>query len=141
VTPSAQIAHFTKRENTVLPMKMPSPMRRWEDQLPRWEKTACAKACTFCVAVYSGEYCAGYYALSQRCWVRARILALCHAAPAIGVAVVADGLDAALPQTIHQRLWREFDSLADVITFGVAPALLAWMWDWPAAGNRGFRGA
>ena len=23
---------------------------------------------------------------------------------------------------------RELDSLADVITFGVAPALLAWMW-------------
>jgi CDP-diacylglycerol--serine O-phosphatidyltransferase len=53
-----------------------------------------------------------------------------HAAKAIGVAIVADGLDgriARLTKTASD-FGRELDSLADVITFGVAPAVLAWMW-------------
>jgi len=52
------------------------------------------------------------------------------AAKAIGIAVVADGLDgfvARLTGTTSD-FGREFDSLADAITFGVAPALLALMW-------------
>jgi len=52
------------------------------------------------------------------------------AAMAIGFAVLFDGLDgriARMTQT-SSDFGRELDSLADVITFGVAPALLAWMW-------------
>jgi CDP-diacylglycerol--serine O-phosphatidyltransferase len=52
------------------------------------------------------------------------------AAVAIGWAFVLDGLDgriARLTKTVSE-FGREMDSLADVITFGLAPALLAWTW-------------
>ena len=52
------------------------------------------------------------------------------AAIAIGVAVFLDGLDgriARLTNTVSD-FGRELDSLADVITFGVAPAVLAFAW-------------
>jgi CDP-diacylglycerol--serine O-phosphatidyltransferase len=52
------------------------------------------------------------------------------AAKAIGFAVLFDGLDGRIARMTHtsSNFGRELDSLADVITFGVAPALLAWMW-------------
>ncbi len=52
------------------------------------------------------------------------------AAKAIGVAVVADGLDGRIARLTHTTsdFGRELDSLADVITFGVAPSVLAWVW-------------
>ncbi|HUJ51469.1 MAG TPA: CDP-diacylglycerol--serine O-phosphatidyltransferase [Bryobacteraceae bacterium] len=52
------------------------------------------------------------------------------AAKAIGIAVVLDGLDgriARLTNTVSD-FGREMDSLADVITFGIAPAVLAYCW-------------
>jgi CDP-diacylglycerol--serine O-phosphatidyltransferase len=53
-----------------------------------------------------------------------------NAAKAIGFAVLFDGLDGRIARMTHTEsdFGRELDSLADVITFGVAPALLAWMW-------------
>ena len=53
-----------------------------------------------------------------------------HAALAIGFAVVFDGLDGTIARMTNtvSDFGRELDSLADVITFGVAPAVLAWMW-------------
>ena len=53
-----------------------------------------------------------------------------RAALAIGVAVFADGLDgwvARLTNTTSD-FGKELDSLADVLTFGLAPALLAYIW-------------
>ncbi len=52
------------------------------------------------------------------------------AAMAIGFAVFFDGLDGRIARMTHTEsdFGRELDSLADVVTFGVAPALLAWMW-------------
>jgi CDP-diacylglycerol---serine O-phosphatidyltransferase len=52
------------------------------------------------------------------------------AADAIGFAVLFDGLDGRIARMTNTAsdFGRELDSLADVITFGVAPALLAWMW-------------
>jgi CDP-diacylglycerol--serine O-phosphatidyltransferase len=52
------------------------------------------------------------------------------AAKAIGFAVLFDGIDGRIARMTHTAsdFGRELDSLADVITFGVAPALLAWMW-------------
>jgi CDP-diacylglycerol--serine O-phosphatidyltransferase len=52
------------------------------------------------------------------------------AAMAIGFAVLFDGLDGRIARMTRtdSEFGRELDSLADVITFGVAPALLAWMW-------------
>jgi CDP-diacylglycerol--serine O-phosphatidyltransferase len=52
------------------------------------------------------------------------------AAKAIGFAVFFDGLDgriARLTNTVSD-FGRELDSLADVITFGIAPAILAFVW-------------
>ena len=52
------------------------------------------------------------------------------AAKAIGVAVVMDGLDGRIARLTHtvSEFGRELDSLADVITFGIAPAILAFVW-------------
>lgn len=74
---------------------------------------------------------AGYYAILQV--VHGSVAEPWHldnAAKAIGFAVLFDGLDgriARMTQT-SSDFGRELDSLADVIAFGVAPALLAWMW-------------
>jgi CDP-diacylglycerol--serine O-phosphatidyltransferase len=74
---------------------------------------------------------AGYYAILQVIHGSAvEPWHLDNAAKAIGFAVLFDGLDgriARMTQT-SSDFGRELDSLADVITFGVAPALLAWMW-------------
>ena len=53
-----------------------------------------------------------------------------YAAKAIGFAVVFDGLDGRIARMTNTTsdFGRELDSLADVITFGVAPAILAWVW-------------
>ena len=53
-----------------------------------------------------------------------------NAAKAIGFAVLFDGLDGRIARMTgtSSDFGKELDSLADVITFGVAPALLAWMW-------------
>ena len=53
-----------------------------------------------------------------------------NAAKAIGFAVLFDGLDGRIARMTHTAsdFGRELDSLADAITFGVAPALLAFMW-------------
>ncbi|MBK5292001.1 MAG: CDP-diacylglycerol--serine O-phosphatidyltransferase [Acidobacteriia bacterium] len=48
----------------------------------------------------------------------------------IGVAVFLDGLDGRIARMTNtvSDFGRELDSLADVIAFGVAPAVLAWAW-------------
>src|SRR5205807_8562380 len=53
-----------------------------------------------------------------------------NAAKAIGFAIFFDGMDGFIARMTRTSsdFGRELDSLADVITFGVAPALLAWMW-------------
>ena len=53
-----------------------------------------------------------------------------HAALAVGFAVLCDGLDGRIARNTNTTsdFGRELDSLADVITFGVAPALLAYIW-------------
>ena len=84
---------------------------------------------------------AGYYALSQTMMAtREEFWHFDHAALAIGVAVVADGLDGRIARMTNTTsdFGREFDSLADVITFGVAPALLAFMWGFSLLPDRGF---
>ncbi len=52
------------------------------------------------------------------------------AAIAIGFAVFFDGMDGAIARVTHTTsdFGKELDSLADVVTFGVAPAILAWLW-------------
>jgi CDP-diacylglycerol--serine O-phosphatidyltransferase len=57
-------------------------------------------------------------------------IAFDNAAKAIGWAILFDGLDGRIARLTHSTsaFGREFDSLADVITFGVAPAFLAYAW-------------
>lgn len=52
------------------------------------------------------------------------------AAKCIGIAVVLDGLDGRIARMTNtvSDFGRELDSLADVITFGIAPAILAFFW-------------
>jgi len=53
-----------------------------------------------------------------------------YAAEAIGFAVLFDGLDGRIARMTgtSSDFGRELDSLADVITFGIAPAMLAYTW-------------
>jgi CDP-diacylglycerol--serine O-phosphatidyltransferase len=79
----------------------------------------------------AGNIAMGYYAILQV--THATVSEPWHfdfAAKAIGFAVLFDGLDGRIARVTHTSsdFGRELDSLADVITFGVAPALLAWMW-------------
>lgn len=74
---------------------------------------------------------AGYYAISQT--ISGTVAEPWHfdlAAKAIGFAILFDGLDGRIARMTNTTsdFGRELDSLADVITFGLAPAVLAWMW-------------
>ena len=123
-------------------MKMPVPMRRWEDQLPGPQKRRMRKGMYILPSLFTAANIgAGYYALSQALQgTQENFWHFDHAAMAIGVAVVADGLDGRIARMTNTTsdFGREFDSLADVITFGVAPAMLAWMWGFSLLPDRGF---
>ncbi len=74
---------------------------------------------------------AGFYAILQTVFgASGDFWHLDFAAKAIGFAVLFDGLDGRIARMTHTEsdFGKELDSLADVITFGIAPALLAWMW-------------
>jgi len=79
----------------------------------------------------SGNMAAGFYAILEV--VHATGVTTWHldnAAKAIGFAVLFDGLDGRVARMTgtSSEFGKELDSLADVITFGVAPAMLAWTW-------------
>jgi CDP-diacylglycerol---serine O-phosphatidyltransferase len=79
----------------------------------------------------AGNIAAGYYAITQSIrGASGEQYAFNHAALAIGFAVLFDGLDGRVARMTNTSsdFGREFDSLADVITFGVAPSLLAYLW-------------
>src|ERR1017187_2479212 len=73
----------------------------------------------------------GYYAILEL--MHATLTEFWHldnAAKAIGFAVLFDGTDGPLARIngTSSDFGKELDSLADAITFGVAPAMLAWPW-------------
>jgi CDP-diacylglycerol--serine O-phosphatidyltransferase len=73
----------------------------------------------------------GFYAILETVHgVAGDVWHLDFAAKAIGFSILVDGLDGGIARMTHTEsdFGRELDSLADVITFGVAPAILAWMW-------------
>lgn len=73
----------------------------------------------------------GYYAILEVMHATtAEYWHLDNAAKAIGFAVLFDGLDGRIARMMgtSSDFGRELDSLADAITFGVAPAMLAWTW-------------
>ncbi|HYX53030.1 MAG TPA: CDP-diacylglycerol--serine O-phosphatidyltransferase [Candidatus Limnocylindrales bacterium] len=113
-------------------MKIPAPMRRWEDQLPAEQRRRMRKGMYILPSFFTAANIgAGYYAIAEA--IRAAQASSVHfdrAALAIGIAIVADGLDGRIARMTNTTsdFGREFDSLADVITFGVAPAILAFLW-------------
>lgn len=79
----------------------------------------------------AGTIAAGFYAIVQS--LQGSTIEPHHfdyAALAIGVAIPFDGLDGRIARLTNtaSEFGRELDSLADVITFGVAPAILAYSW-------------
>ncbi|HEY3196401.1 MAG TPA: CDP-alcohol phosphatidyltransferase family protein [Nitrospirales bacterium] len=86
---------------------------------------ACGVAAIFCAMIYVGSQSLGHF------------LAAAALAPAAFLFDVLDGRVARSRHT-HSTLGRELDSLADVISFGVAPAALGIAaglrggWDWAA---------
>ena len=114
------------------------PRRRWED-LQAQRKGRMRKGMYLLPSLFTAANIgAGYYAIIQTLYGgqllgQSGVPESWHfdfAAKAIGVAVVADGLDGRIARLTNTAsdFGRELDSLADVITFGVAPALLAWVW-------------
>ncbi len=89
----------------------------------------------------AGNMAAGYYAISQA--IQGTAGDPWHfdqAAKAIGIAIVLDFFDGGIARLTNTAsdFGKELDSLADVIAFGVAPAVLAWMWGFrmlPMEGN------
>ena len=83
------------------------------------------------VAVYCGEYCGRLLRdHAERSGLAAETAYFDHAALAIGLAALLDGVDGYIARLTNTAsdFGRELDSLADVITFGVAPSLLAYIW-------------
>ena len=103
--------------------------RRKEDQLlPRRQR----KGMYILPSLFTiGNLGAGFYAILQAVQGTAQdINHFDFAAIAIGFAVVFDGLDGTIARLTNTAsdFGRELDSLADVVTFGVAPAVLAFTW-------------
>ena len=102
--------------------------RRSTDRVPRRP----SKHMYLLPSLFTGlNIAAGYYALSQV--LQADAISSWHfdyAAKAIGFAILFDGLDGRIARMTNTSsdFGRELDSLADVIAFGVAPAMLAWVW-------------
>jgi len=79
----------------------------------------------------AGNMAAGYYAISQAIQGTANDpWHFDQAAKALGIAIVLDFCDGLIARATNtaSAFGKELDSLADVITFGVAPAVLALMW-------------
>jgi CDP-diacylglycerol--serine O-phosphatidyltransferase len=75
-----------------------------------------------------GNLFCGYYAVLAT--LRGNITDMDNAARAIGIAILFDALDGRVARVTgtSSEFGKQFDSLADVISFGVAPAFLAFAW-------------
>jgi CDP-diacylglycerol--serine O-phosphatidyltransferase len=79
----------------------------------------------------AGNIAAGFYAIMQAVEGSAAEPAFYNrSALAIGFAILFDGLDGRIARMTNtsSEFGKELDSLADVITFGVAPSVLAYIW-------------
>lgn len=78
---------------------------------------------------------AGFYAI-----VQAMNLRFEHAAVAIFVAMVLDGLDGRVARLTHTQseFGAEYDSLSDMVSFGAAPALVMYEWALKDMGKLGW---
>jgi len=62
-----------------------------------------------------------------------------HAAKAIGIAIVFDALDGRVARMTgtNTEFGVQFDSIADVVSFGIAPAILAYAWGFRSLSGQG----
>src|SRR5271155_5697279 len=79
----------------------------------------------------AGNIAAGYFAITQS--LQGSVQEPHHfdwAAIAIGFAIPFDALDGRIARMTNTTsdFGKELDSLADIVTFGVAPSMLAWVW-------------
>jgi CDP-diacylglycerol--serine O-phosphatidyltransferase len=76
----------------------------------------------------AGNFLCGYYAVLMT--LQGTSQDFDNAAKAIGLAILFDSLDGRVARMIggDSEFGKQFDSLADVISFGVAPAMLAFVW-------------
>jgi CDP-diacylglycerol---serine O-phosphatidyltransferase len=109
-------------------MDFPIPRRRQDERRPR----RMSKGMYILPSLFTtGNMAAGFYAILEVVHASAaNFVHLDNAAKAIGFAVLFDGLDGRVARMTGTTsdFGKEFDSLTDVITFGVAPAMLAWTW-------------
>jgi CDP-diacylglycerol---serine O-phosphatidyltransferase len=109
-------------------MDLPTSKRRQDEQRPR----RMSKGMYILPSLFTtGNMAAGFYAILEVVHASASTYwHLDNAAKAIGFAVLFDGFDGFVARMTGttSEFGKEFDSLADVITFGVAPAMLAWTW-------------
>jgi len=110
-------------------MDLPNPIRAQDQRRPR----RMSKGMYILPSLFTtGNMAAGFYAIVQVLYyaITNEYWHLDHAAIAIGFAVLFDGLDGRIARMTgtSSDFGKELDSLADVITFGVAPAMLAWAW-------------
>jgi CDP-diacylglycerol--serine O-phosphatidyltransferase len=109
-------------------MDLPIPRRRQDERRPRRMR----KGMYILPSLFTtGNMAAGFYAILEVVHASAANFGhLDNAAKAIGFAVLFDGLDGRVARMTgtSSDFGKEFDSLADVVTFGVAPAMLAWTW-------------
>jgi len=70
----------------------------------------------------------GYYAITET--LEGRVPDFDNAARAIGFAIILDSLDGRIARAMgtNSEFGTQFDSLADIISFGIAPAFLAYAW-------------
>jgi CDP-diacylglycerol---serine O-phosphatidyltransferase len=75
-----------------------------------------------------GNLLCGYYAILAT--LEGRIGDLDHAARAIGYAILFDALDGRVARLTgtNSEFGKQFDSLADIVSFGIAPAFLTYAW-------------
>ena len=83
----------------------------------------------------TGALFAGFYAI-----VQAMNSKFEHAAVAIFIAMVLDGLDGRVARLTHTQseFGAEYDSLSDMVSFGVAPALVVYEWALKGMGKLGW---
>lgn len=79
----------------------------------------------------------GYYAILAT--LEGSTAAFDNAARAIGIAILFDTLDGRVARAMgtNSEFGKQFDSLADVVSFGIAPAFLAYAWGVRAAAAAG----
>jgi CDP-diacylglycerol--serine O-phosphatidyltransferase len=113
-------------------LRMLTPLRRRSDRRPRRFRRG--------VYLLPSMFTMGNMFCGYACVVYSMRGDFAMAAPLIGVAIVLDMLDGRVARMTGatSEFGLEFDSLADVISFGIAPAVLAFAWGLQPLGRIGW---